>query len=211
MTQDARLKTFAEAAQKAMEKANAQLGEATDKNSVKPLATALTDEQSAYQALLQACKPANIRSPATTAINGGSAAAEGEQQRSQEEVDQLDLKQTENRYETEREASAAQQTPEQKESVQVANRLKELAQRQQDLNGKLKELQTALQEARTDPRTNEEFATASSACANSSRICWRTWMNCGSAWTGRKTRPTCRRKDSNWTRRAPRCSRRRTR
>jgi chaperonin cofactor prefoldin len=59
------------------------------------------------------------------------------------------MKKAENRYETQREA-AAQQTPEQKEQLEVLSRLKELAQRQQDVNEKLKGLQTALQEAKTE-------------------------------------------------------------
>jgi hypothetical protein len=64
-------------------------------------------------------------------------------------MEQLDLTSEDNRYETERQATAAQ-SPQQKEQLQIADRLKQLAQRQQDLNDRLKELQTALAEARTD-------------------------------------------------------------
>src|SRR5439155_12931 len=64
------------------------------------------------------------------------------------------LKQSDNRYETQRQASA-QQNGEQREQLQVLNRLKELAQRQQDLNERLKELQTALQEAKTEGEREE--------------------------------------------------------
>src|SRR6266700_1096896 len=46
--------------------------------------------------------------------------------------------------------ASPQQNAEQREQLQVLNRLKELAQRQQDLNERLKELQTALQEAKTE-------------------------------------------------------------
>src|SRR5205085_8291447 len=81
----------------------------------------------------------------------GQSAAE---QRNQHQLDQLDLKPSESNYETQRQASP-QQTPEQREQLQVLNRLKELAQRQQDLNERLKELQTALQEAKSDQEREE--------------------------------------------------------
>ena len=46
-------------------------------------------------------------------------------------------------------------TEERREQLQVLNRLQELARRQQDVNDRLKELQTALQEARTDQEREE--------------------------------------------------------
>src|SRR5439155_1488189 len=76
-------------------------------------------------------------------------------ERAMRQLDQLDLKQSENRYETQRQASP-QQNIQQREQLQVLNRLKELAQRQQDLNERVKELQTALQEAKTEAE-REEF------------------------------------------------------
>src|SRR5260221_6006292 len=127
-----------------MEKASGHLGEASDKNSVAPLPSALTEEQSAYQALL---KLSAREYQVTQGARPGGGRAGG--QRSQRQLDQLDLKQTANRYETQRQASPTQ-TPQQREQLQVANRLKELAQRQQDLNQRLRELQTALQEAKTE-------------------------------------------------------------
>ncbi len=142
---DERLKPFVEAAEKSMEKASGHLGEASDKNSVAPLPSALTDEQSAYQALLKlSAREYQVTQGARQSGRGRSGG-----QRSQRQIDQLDLKQTANRYETQREASPTQ-TPQQREQLQVANRLKELAQRQQDLNQRLRELQTALQEAKTE-------------------------------------------------------------
>src|SRR5205085_11177304 len=81
---------------------------------------------------------------------GGAGGGE----RMQRELDQLELKEAENRYEMQSQA-APQQNPEQREQLQVLNRLKELAQRQQDLNERVKELQTALQEAKTDEEREE--------------------------------------------------------
>src|SRR5260221_8821033 len=127
-----------------MEKASGHLGEASDKNSVAPLPSALTDEQSAYQALL------NLPAREFQITRGGQpGAGRAGGQRSQRKIAQLDLKQTANRYETQSQASPTQ-TPQQREQLQVASRLKELAQRQQDLNQRLRELQTALQEAKTE-------------------------------------------------------------
>ena len=62
-----------------------------------------------------------------------------------------------NRYEQQKQAQAEppQQSPEQKENLQFMSRLRELAQRQGDLNERLKELQTALQEAKTEPEKEE--------------------------------------------------------
>jgi hypothetical protein len=71
------------------------------------------------------------------------------------QLDQLDLTQSENRYETQRQARPPQ-SAERREQMQVMNRLQELARRQQDLNERLQELQTALQEART-PQEREEI------------------------------------------------------
>jgi predicted nuclease with TOPRIM domain len=64
------------------------------------------------------------------------------------------LKQSENRYETQRQARAPQ-NQERREQLAVMNRLQELARRQQDLNDRLKELQTALQEAKNETERDE--------------------------------------------------------
>ncbi len=141
-----RLKPFIETALKEMEKALDQLTESTAKNSTKPLPPALAAEQSAYQALM---KLQAREYEVTRNRNRNQQSASQASQRAQQQVDQLELKQTENRYETQRQASSPQ-NPEQREQLQVLNRLKELAQRQQDLNERLKELQTALQEAKTE-------------------------------------------------------------
>jgi hypothetical protein len=69
-------------------------------------------------------------------------------------LDQLEMAPEENRYETERQASAAP-TRSQREQSAVVDRLKQLAQRQLDLNDRLRELQTALLEARSDPERED--------------------------------------------------------
>jgi len=146
--QDARAPAALETAVKEMERSLAMLEEA--KKSPERLSSALAAEQAAYQALL---KLAAHEYRVSRGRNGQLGGQQGE--RAMRQLDQLDLKQSENRYETQRQASP-QQNAQQREQLQVLNRLKELAQRQQDLNERIKELQTALQEAKTEAE-REEF------------------------------------------------------
>ena len=138
------MRTSLETAIKEMEKAQAALEAA--KNSPDKLRPPLTAEQAAYQALLKATpREFRIQRSAQRPANGGQNSG----QPNQRQLDQLDMKDEANRYETERQASAAP-TQQQREQTETANRLKELAQRQQDLNERLRDLQTALQAAKTD-------------------------------------------------------------
>jgi hypothetical protein len=142
-TEDAGAHKALETAIREMEKAQAAL--AVAKSSPENLGSALTAEQSAYQALLKAT-PREFR---ISRSRNGQNSGNNSGQPNQRQLDQLEMKNEENRYETERQASAAP-TPQQREQAEIANRLKELAQRQQDLNDRLRELQTALQAAKTD-------------------------------------------------------------
>ncbi len=130
------------AVEKEMNNASGQLGQAANKNSTAPLPAALASEQSAYQAILKLS--AREYQVARGQNQGGRGGA-----RAQRQIDQLDLQQNADRYQTERQASSPQNTPQQREQLQVASRLKDLAKRQQDLNARLREVQAALQEART--------------------------------------------------------------
>jgi hypothetical protein len=141
-SENPQLKTLWEAVEKAMGNAADQLGRSA--KSPEPLPSAVESEQAAYQALLKLSAH-----EFQVAQNRRSRSQSSSQQSMQRELDQLDLKQSENRYESQSQA-AAKQNPEQREQQQVLNRLKELAQRQQDLNERLKELQTALKEAKSE-------------------------------------------------------------
>jgi hypothetical protein len=138
-------KPLIEQVTKNMTEALDQLTEATENNSTKQLSHAISAEQAAYQALLKL--QAREFQVTRNQSQGGGGGGGG---RSQEQLNQLELSQSENRYETERQATQQQQNPQQREQLQVLNRLKELARRQADLNERLQELQTALQEARTE-------------------------------------------------------------
>jgi hypothetical protein len=131
-----------EKAQSALEKAE---------QSPASLADALAAEQSAFQALLRLQqREYEIARNRSRNQNSGNS----REQQIQRQLDQLDLTQEENRYETERLAQAPQ-SPERREQLQVMNRLGELARRQQDLNERLQELQTALQEAKSEQEREE--------------------------------------------------------
>ncbi len=150
-TDDPRSAALIETVEQEMEKALEHLATAAGKNSLQALPPALASEQSAYQALLRlAAREYQVSRGQNS--QGGQSGAGG--QRAQRQLDQLDLRQSQNRYETQRQA-AMPQNPQQREQLQAFNRLKELAQRQQDMNERLRELQTALQEARTEAEREE--------------------------------------------------------
>jgi len=147
--QDSRTAALWDAAIRQMERAAEKLRNA--KSSSEEFKEALAAEQAAYQALLKLQEHEYSVSRSRTRQSGQS----GRQQQMQRQLDQLDLTESENRYETERQARAPQ-SGQRREQLQVMNRLQELARRQQDVNERLKELQTALQEARTE-REREEI------------------------------------------------------
>jgi hypothetical protein len=121
----------------------------------KALAPALTAEQKSYQALLrlQAHEFEVSRQNQRQSSSQQSRQQRGGQ-RAQSQLNQLDLKEQKNRYETEKQAQRLQE-PKQREQLQVLNRLKELAQRQNDLNEKLKELENALRAAENEEAKKE--------------------------------------------------------
>jgi hypothetical protein len=132
-----------------MTRAEADLAAA--KNAPEKLPAAIAAEQAAYQDLLKAT-PREFRMRQSNSRNARQGSSAG--QPDQRQFDQLDLTQEQNRYETERQAQAPANA-QQREQTQVADRLKELSQRQQDLNDRLRELQSALQAARTDQQRQD--------------------------------------------------------
>jgi hypothetical protein len=116
------------------------------------LPKALSAEQAAYQALLK------LRAREHRVIRGqrqqGNSSSGGAASRSQQQLQELELTNDENRYETERTAQS-NEGQEDRETRQVLSRLSELARRQNDLNERLKELQSALEEARDEARRDE--------------------------------------------------------
>ncbi|MBP8255955.1 MAG: hypothetical protein KAX37_01430 [Opitutaceae bacterium] len=129
-----------------MESAASQLNESV--NEPRTLQAALSSEQNAYQGLLRLQQ--HDTSVSRSRSRRGGQGGRGNQQ----QMDQLDLAQSDNRYETQRQAQSMQD-PQRREQAQVINRLQELARRQEAVNERLKELQTALQEARTEEKRDE--------------------------------------------------------
>ena len=139
----------------AMQQAVTHLDAARDKSTLAELPLALAAEQSAYQGLLKlrAREHEVVRQQQSSSASRSSQSQRSEQQRQQ--MQQLDLQNEENRYETQRLAQSQEQNPEDRETKQVLNRLRELARRQHDLNERLKDLQSALQEAASDEKKEE--------------------------------------------------------
>ncbi len=157
--QDASAKASLDQATRFMQEAEKHLTEVAEKSSIKALTPALASEQAAYQALLKlrAREFQVIRNNSRQRQSGRSSA--GRQQ--QRQLQQLELTSDENRYEEQRTARAQEQRltqreREQRETRQVVNRLRELAQRQTDVNERLKELQSALEAAQT-PQARQEI------------------------------------------------------
>jgi hypothetical protein len=144
---------------KHMDNTVAELKLAASTPQIAPLSRALGAEQLAYQELLK------LRAREFEVVRGNRS-QRGQQQRNQssassrrqQQLDQLRLdNQERNNYETERNAGAQQgEEPAQRETRQVLNRLRELAQRQEDLNRQMRELESALQAAQ-EPQQREEI------------------------------------------------------
>jgi hypothetical protein len=115
-----------------------------------PLSDALNAEQAAYNALLKLA--AHEFRVQRNQQGKGKGQQQGDRQRAQ--LDQLEMKDEKKRYEKQSEAEQPQ-NEQQKEQLAVLNRLKELAQRQQDINERVKELQNAIEEAKTEKEREE--------------------------------------------------------
>jgi hypothetical protein len=147
---DARARALLADATRKIEKALALLDEA--RTAPQALPEALAAEQAAYEALLKLHE--HEYQVSRSRRQSGCAQAGSREQMMQRQLDQMDLTQTENRYETQRQAQRPQ-SAQRTEQLAVLDKLRELARRQQDLNQRFKELQTELREARTEAERQE--------------------------------------------------------
>lgn len=137
-------------ASKYMETSLEHLTEATENTSASELTPALGAEQSAYQELLKLReREFEVARSRNAQQNGNRNSA-----RSQQQLQQLELQQREDRYETQRLAQSQQQET-QREDVQVLNRLRELARRQNEMANRLREAEAALREAQSEQQRQE--------------------------------------------------------
>jgi hypothetical protein len=123
----------------------------TAEKATAPLTDALAAEQAAYNALLKLAAH-EFRVQRNQQQGKGKGQQQGDKQRAQ--LDQIEMKDEKKRYEKQSEAEQPQ-NDQQKEQLVVLNRLKELAQRQQDINERVKELQNATEEAKTEKEREE--------------------------------------------------------
>ena len=112
-------------AREAMSQAADALYDGVHDRSLPSLAQALVHEQQAYQLLL---KSRPNESNVTQGQGGGGGGGSG---RSQQQLNQLDLTEEDNLYETQSQATGSQDA-QQNDSLQNLNRLKDLARRQED-------------------------------------------------------------------------------
>ena len=139
-----------QAATEHMKTALEHLSSAGESAAPNELTPALASEQSAYQELLKVRNDENQ----VGLGRSSSASSSARSARSQQQLQQLELRQQENRYETDRLAQSQEQTA-QREDLQVLNRLRELARRQSEMSEKLKEAEAALRQAQTEQEREE--------------------------------------------------------
>lgn len=144
---------------KLMEDAKRQLGEAVNQSAPGRLPAALASEQAAYQALLK-LRAREFEVTRNNSRQRQSSSSASSRSPSQRQLQQLDLADERQRYETQSAAreqrnQQAQRDREQRENQELADRLKELARRQTDLTDRVKELQSALEQARDEKQKEE--------------------------------------------------------
>ncbi|WP_339743148.1 hypothetical protein [uncultured Rubinisphaera sp.] len=151
--EDAESLAHVERVKQEMLKAIQSLETAAKESSISQLQPALGHEQAAYQALLR------LRAREHEVVQSSQSQQSGQSQqsqnsRSQLQLNQLQLREDENRY-AQQEQAQTEQEQQASEDRQVLNRLKELAERQGDLNEQIKEVQAALEEAKTEEERAE--------------------------------------------------------
>ena len=147
--EDAEVKQSLTEAWKSLKDAQGPLQQASAEKKRSPLNQALSFEQTALEWLHRA----QSREHQVMRQNSPPPAGAG-QQANQNQIMDLELKQKEQRYEEEK-AATEEQTAEQQENLQVLNRLKELARRQEALAEKIKELQNQMANAKTEEEKQE--------------------------------------------------------
>ncbi len=145
--EDAEVKQSLTEAWKSLKDAEEPLQQAAAEKKRSPLNQALTFEQTALEWLHRA------QSREHQVIRQDKPSP-GQEKANKNQLMDLELKQKEQRYEEEK-AATEEQTAEQQENLQVLNRLKELARRQEALAEKIKELQNQIANAKTEEEKQE--------------------------------------------------------
>ncbi len=140
-----------QAAAEHMEKSVDHLTKASESASTMELTPALTSEQSAYQELLTLRQREHQVARGRNMGRGNNSNSE----RMQRQLQQLELTQRENRYETQQLAQSRQQGSQQQQDLQMLNRLRDLARRQSEMSDKLREAEAALRQARNEQQRQD--------------------------------------------------------
>ncbi|MEE2685909.1 MAG: DUF4175 family protein [Planctomycetota bacterium] len=157
--QDDRSRGHADSASGQMEAVLQQLSRAIETSSTDSLQEALSLEQAAYQDLLKLrAREYEVTQQQQSQQSSSSqqSSQSAQQQALQQQLDELELEEDENRYETARTEQTPGETPEQQQQREVLNRLKELAERQGDLNEQIEELKSALEAAEEEEQEELE-------------------------------------------------------
>ena len=146
--EDAEIKTALTEAWKSMKDALTPLEQVIEEKKRGPLTQALSFEQSALEWLYRTASREH------QVMRQGKPQKGAGQQKNEQQFMNLELKQQEQRYEEEKQATP-EQTAEQQENLMVLNRLKELARRQEALAEKMKELEKQIEKAKSEDEKQE--------------------------------------------------------
>lgn len=144
---DPKSQRYAADALEAMESARQKFTSTGEQKSLDDLRQGLSSAQLAYQGLLR------LRAREHEIVRAKAAHGSGQSQQ-KSEMNNLELEEDENRYETQS-APTPEEEAATREDRQILNRLRELARRQNDVNARIKELQTALEDAKTEEEKAE--------------------------------------------------------
>ncbi len=144
---------FVKQANQAMATSLEQLQQAVADNSADPLTEAVAAQQAAYQSLLGL--RAREFQVSRSRQNQQPSSSSASQRQRQQQLNDLELKNDENRYETQSQARAEETQEEGRQQREVIDRLRELAQRQEDINQQVAQLQSALELAQTEEEKQE--------------------------------------------------------
>ncbi|WP_442510241.1 DUF4175 family protein [Novipirellula sp. SH528] len=150
---DPQSKLIVEGVRVHMQSAASELEKSQQSNTTDTLDEALASEQASYAGLL---KLRAREFQVTRAQQQSQSSSSSSASKRQQQLNELELDQDENRYETEQQAEAnSPEAAQQREERQVLSRLRELAQRQEDINKQLAQLQSALELAESEKEKEE--------------------------------------------------------
>ncbi len=135
-----------------METSLDHLNKASESLSSDELNPALGAEQAAYQELLKLRQREHEVAQARS--NSSSSSSSQNSARFEQQLQQLEMTERENRYETESLAQDRQQQT-QSEDLQVLNRLEDLARRQNEMSERLREAEAALRQAQNEEQRQQ--------------------------------------------------------